>query len=193
VLRTACRAAAGWGDPDAFVSVNVSARQLQRPDFPAEVAAALADAGLRPERLVLELTESVLVADTEATLVRLHALKALGVRLAVDDFGTGYSSLAYLHRFPLDVLKVDKAFVDRLGRADGGAAGGREAALARTVLDLGAALGLRCVAEGVERPDQHAELRALGCAWGQGYLFDRPLPPDAIAGRLTGRGTARAE
>ncbi len=177
VLAEACRQAAGWGRPGARprVSVNVSARQLQEPGFVAEVAEALAAAGLPPDRLVVEITEGVLMTDTEATLDRLHALKALGVGLAVDDFGTGYSSLAYLQRFPLDVLKVDKAFVDGI------AGGGQDAALARTILALGGALRLRTVAEGVETEAQRARLVELGCAWAQGYLFARPLSAGDVA------------
>jgi diguanylate cyclase (GGDEF)-like protein len=207
VLRAACRAAARWGDPDAFVSVNVSARQLQRPGFAAEVSAALADAGLRADRLVLELTEGVLVADTEATLARLHALKALGVRLAVDDFGTGYSSLAYLHRFPLDVLKVDKTFVDRLGA--GAPTPGAPTPAAPTPA------APTPTARGRVRPEPRSPARSWGwaprsgcAAWprasrrrcsgrrcarsaasgGRGYLFARPLAPAAAAARFAGGG-----
>jgi diguanylate cyclase (GGDEF)-like protein/PAS domain S-box-containing protein len=175
VLRTACRQAAVWnaGRPDAplTVTVNISARQLQDPDLPAVVAGALTTAGLEPARLVLEITETVIMHDTEATLSRLRELKALGVRLAIDDFGTGYSSLSYLQRFPVDILKIDRSFTEGLGH---------DTALVRTIISLAEALDLRTVAEGVEEPGQFVALAALGCDAVQGYLFSRPLAPDAM-------------
>ena len=140
---------------------------------------ALAESGLAPERLVLEITETGLVGSGGTMEERLHALKALGVALAIDDFGTGYSSLGYIQRFPVDVLKIDKVFVDGLKRGTG-----HEAALARTIVGLGASLGLRTVAEGIETDAQRAILAELGCALGQGYLFARPLPPDDVTGWL---------
>ncbi len=184
VLREAVRQAAAWrgafGAEGAlgYVSVNVAAQQLRDDGFVAEVRDVLAAAALPPECLLLEITETALVQDTAETLARLHALKALGVRLAVDDFGTGYSSLGYLQRFPVDVLKIDRVFVDGLRR------GGSDAALARTIVALGGSLGLRTVAEGVETAEQAAELRAMGCPYAQGYLFARPLPPAAFEARL---------
>jgi EAL domain-containing protein (putative c-di-GMP-specific phosphodiesterase class I) len=126
---------------------------------------------------VLEITESMITYDDEATLARLRELKALGVRLAIDDFGTGYSSLSYLQRLPVDVLKIDKAFVDRV------AWGGNDGALARTIIALGDTLALRTVAEGIEDEQQRAVLRKLGCEFGQGYLFAQPLTA-AEVGRL---------
>ena len=185
VLEEACREAATWpavrGGALVGVTVNVSGRQLREPDFAAQVAAVLAGSGLAPGRLTLEITESVLlgggpagVADVPATLERLRALKALGVRLAIDDFGTGYSSLAYLQQFPVDVLKIDKRFVDGVAR------GATDAALTRTVVALGAMLELKTVAEGVETPEQRRCLTEMGCELGQGYLFARPLAPDAL-------------
>jgi diguanylate cyclase (GGDEF)-like protein len=183
VLEAACREAAGWrargGAPAPSVTVNVSARQLDDAGLVDDVRSALAAAGLPAARLVLEITESALMQNTELTLARLHALKSLGVQLAVDDFGTGYSSLAYLQRFPVDVLKIDKSFVD------GVALGGPDAALARTIVALGQMLGLRTVAEGVEDAAQRDHLRALGCGYAQGYLFARPLAPDALAALLS--------
>jgi EAL domain-containing protein (putative c-di-GMP-specific phosphodiesterase class I) len=143
------------------------------------VSTALETAGLDPGCLVLELTESMLVRDTLATLDRLRALKALGVRLAIDDFGTGYSSLAYLEQFPIDLLKIDKSFVDRIGHA-GRADGRAESPLARAVLGLGRVLGMRVVAEGIEHAGQHTRLQALACDYGQGYHFARPLAPAAL-------------
>ena len=188
VLREACRQGARWcreraaaGEAPVYVTVNLSGRQLQDPALVADVAAALADAGLNPAGLLLEITAIVVMQDTEASLAPLHALKALGVRLAIGDFGTGYSSLAYLQRFPADVLKIDKAFVDRV------AGGGSDAALAPTIIALGETLGLAAVAEGVEDAEQRARLRALGCRLGQGYLFARPLPPAAARGRRRAR------
>jgi EAL domain-containing protein (putative c-di-GMP-specific phosphodiesterase class I) len=188
VLRTACRQAAAWRDacPGAtprLMAVNLSGRQLQDAGIVADVAAALTDAGLPPEALVLEITETVLMHDTEATIARLEELKALGVGLAVDDFGTGYSSLRYLRRFPVDVLKMAKPFVDGL-LEDGD--GGR--ALARTIVDLAASLRLRCVAEGIEEPSQVEALRALGCGLGQGFHFARPLPAAEAQALLTSAG-----
>jgi EAL domain-containing protein (putative c-di-GMP-specific phosphodiesterase class I) len=156
------------------VSVNVSGRQLADPALPGHVAGALAAAGLPAERLTLEITESVLMRDTDATLAMLRALKDIGVRLAVDDFGTGYSSLRYLQQFPVDVLKIDKTFVDGVAR------GAQHAALARTIIALGDTLALRTVAEGVEHAEQRDQLVAMGCGFGQGYLFARPLDDDAL-------------
>ncbi|GJG88868.1 hypothetical protein tb265_40490 [Gemmatimonadetes bacterium T265] len=182
VLDTACRQAAGWpaapGKRGVAVTVNVSGRQLARPEFVSEVEAALAASGLAPARLTLELTESTVIHDPARAITRLTALKALGVRLAVDDFGTGYSALSYLQQFPLDVLKIDKRFVDPV------AAGGQAAALAAAIVGLGDALSLQTVAEGIESAAQAAVLRAMRCALGQGYHFARPLAADVIGGWL---------
>jgi diguanylate cyclase (GGDEF)-like protein/PAS domain S-box-containing protein len=179
VLREALQQAAVWqrrhpARQDLHVTVNLSARQLQDPGLPFAVATAVEDLALDPSSLTLEITESVLMHDRDVSLARLLDLKFLGVRLAIDDFGTGYSSLAYLQRFPLDVLKVDKAFVD--GVADGP----EEAALAAAIVRLGHTLHLRTVAEGVETAAQVRHLRRLGCEEAQGYLFARPLPADHI-------------
>jgi len=176
VLDRACHQAAAW---KCAVSVNLSARQLEQPDLVELVAGALRRSGLRPDLLWLEITETVLMHDTEATIGRLEALKELGVRLAVDDFGTGYSSLRYLRRFPIDLLKMAKPFVDGLASREG-------AALARTIVELGTSLGLRTVAEGIEGPRELAQLRRLGCELGQGYLFARPLTADAATAWLRG-------
>jgi EAL domain-containing protein (putative c-di-GMP-specific phosphodiesterase class I) len=156
------------------VTVNLSARQLVDEHLIDDVANALRVAGLRRDQLVLELTESTLLANSEETVRILTALKALGVRIAIDDFGTGYSSLSYLHRFPVDVLKIDKSFVD--GVADGPGAN----ALASAVIAVGNSLSLRTVAEGIETEEQFATLLALGCQFGQGFLFSRPLPPSDV-------------
>ncbi|MCW2966430.1 MAG: hypothetical protein JWM71_202 [Solirubrobacteraceae bacterium] len=173
VLREACRQAAAWqglGDAELMMNVNLSGRQLEDPALVDEVTAILRETGLPAARLVLEITETVLMHDTETTIERLRALRALGVRLAVDDFGTGYSSLRYLNRFPLDVLKMAKPFVDGLGSQS------EDPALARAIVDLGANLGLQIIAEGIERSAQLTQLRRLGCPLGQGYWFSRPMP-----------------
>ncbi len=179
VLGEACLQAAAWqrrrgaGQP-LRMSVNVSAKELQHPGWAADVAGTLADTGLEPSYLVLELTESVLMEDAEATSVRLEELRRLGVRIAIDDFGTGYSSLGYLRRLPVDVLKIDKSFID------GVAQGPHESALARAVVKLARTLGLDAVAEGVSDRRQLAELRRLRCPYGQGYHFSRPQTVEVI-------------
>ncbi len=176
VLREACLRTAAWNaqrvDGMAFsVTVNLSVRQLESPSLVADVESALAAASLAPSLLVLEITENALMHRTEATLARLHELKQVGVRLAIDDFGTGYSSLSYLQQFPVDILKIDRSFTDGLMR------GTHDDALARTIIALGDLLTLRTIAEGVEHARQHNRLRDLGCDYGQGYLFSRPLAP----------------
>ncbi len=189
VLGEACRQAAIWSahypaDPPLTMAVNLSARQLQRPEVVSEVAGALAAAGLPPGRLMLEITESLLVVNAEATIKRLWALKELGVRLAVDDFGTGYSSLSYLQRFPIDVLKIDRAFVSAQG-------GGPEGtALARAIVEMGLSLGLTTVAEGIEEAGQATALQAQGCELGQGYLYWHPLPAGELDALLAERTAA---
>lgn len=174
VLREACRQARGWhtglsrGLAPA-VAVNLSARQLQEPGFADQVAAVLAETGLPADALVLEITESILMKDRETAITRLRELKALGVGLAVDDFGTGYSSLTYLRSFPVDILKIDKAFVDDVARDQ------EAAQLARAIVELGRTLHLSTVAEGIESVDQCDVMRSSACALGQGYLFSRPM------------------
>ncbi len=187
VLRQACQRTAQWNarrtDGHTFsVTVNLSVRQLESPSLVADVQAALADGGLAAEHLVLEITENALMHRTESTIERLHELKAIGVRLAIDDFGTGYSSLSYLQQFPVDILKIDRSFTDGLMR------GSHDDALARTIIALGDLLTLRTIAEGVEHARQHSRLRDLGCDYGQGYLFSRPLAA-ADVDRLLERGT----
>ena len=154
------------------MSVNLSARQLQDAALLGDVEDVLRGTGLDPALLQLEITESIVMQEPEETVQKLHALKALGLKLAVDDFGTGYSSLAYLKRFPIDVLKVDRAFVAGLVQGE------RDAAIVHTVVSLAQALGLRTTAEGIEDHDQWARLEELGCHQGQGFIFSRPLPAD---------------
>lgn len=156
------------------MAVNLSARQFADEQLLSRISAVLAETGLPAECLQLELTESMLADDVERTVTTLSGLKALGVRIAVDDFGTGYSSLAYLKRFPLDILKIDRTFVMECDRDTDGMA------IPSAVISLGHSLGLSIVAEGVERQGQFEILRCQGCDEFQGYLFARALPGDAI-------------
>jgi EAL domain-containing protein (putative c-di-GMP-specific phosphodiesterase class I) len=177
VLQTATAAFAGWsrdvpGLPALGLSVNVSGRQLTRPGLVASTAQFLEDAALAPEQLLLELTESVFVADDEVARAQLFALRDLGVRLAIDDFGTGWATLEYLNRLPVDVLKIAQVFVDQI---DGSP---RAAALVRAIIDLAHALGLITVAEGIERESQARRLSQMGCYLGQGWHFARELTYD---------------
>ncbi len=174
ILRRACADAAAWlvelGDrAPASVSVNLSPRQIQHPDIVADVQSALTDSGLAPSMLTMEITESVLLEETDVVANTLAALKRLGVRIALDDFGTGYSSLSYLDRFPVDVVKIDKSFIDSLGE------GSPPSPLVSAIVNLGAVLGLGVTAEGIEDSHQLARLRKMGCQQGQGYYFARPM------------------
>ncbi|MBV9802195.1 MAG: EAL domain-containing protein [Solirubrobacterales bacterium] len=179
VLEQACRQAAQWyqARPDAApltMSVNLSAVQVTRRSLPDTVAGILRATGLDPACLCLEITETVMVRDAEGLGEALEALKALGVRLVLDDFGTGYSSLSYLTRLPLDVLKVDRSFVDGLGSEP------RDTAITETIIAMSRALSLDVVAEGVETADHVRELTRLGCSLAQGFHFSRAVPPEEI-------------
>ena len=170
VLRRACHDLCAWrgvvaGGERLRLAVNISGRHLQHGELVNDVAQALNESGLEPGNLVIELTESTIMYNTDANLERFHRLKALGVRLAIDDFGTGYSSLSYLHRFPIDILKIDRSFVSRLTNSDNGPE------LASAVITLGETLGLDTVAEGIELEPQVSALLDLGCVAGQGFLF----------------------
>jgi EAL domain-containing protein (putative c-di-GMP-specific phosphodiesterase class I) len=183
VLQEAIRQAVEWGatcpDRGPFsLSVNVSARQLQDPDLVGQLTRMLYETGFNPAHLVLEITESVLMKDMAGTVGRLRELKELGLRLAIDDFGTGYSSLGYLRQFPVDVLKIDRAFVEDI------ADGTEQSAVARAIIGLSDALHLTTVAEGIETAGQLRLLRALGCELGQGYYFSPPLPATAFEALL---------
>jgi diguanylate cyclase (GGDEF)-like protein/PAS domain S-box-containing protein len=186
-VRECCRQGARWQRYAAaggifHVAVNVSSRQLT-PQLPEIVREALAESSMPPGALVIEMTESVLIERTEEAIEVLRRLKALGTRIAVDDFGTGYSSLSYLTRFPVDILKIDKSFVEQLtARADplGGGASSDSAELARTIVHLGRSLRLGTVAEGIETREQYAALVGMACDYGQGFLFSRPLPAEGI-------------
>jgi diguanylate cyclase (GGDEF)-like protein len=186
VLDTACRQARLWRErrPETplIVSVNLSARQLAQPDLVERVAFILQEAGLEPSLLKLEITETAAMANVETAIATLHALREHGVRLAVDDFGTGYSSLAYLRRFPVDTLKVDRAFVQGLEHDSSARS------LVGAVIALGRALGMDVTAEGIETEGQLSQLRDLRCSHGQGYLLSRPTSVEAIDALLGGLG-----
>jgi diguanylate cyclase (GGDEF)-like protein/PAS domain S-box-containing protein len=185
VLEEACRQVAAWqarmpdDAPPLFISVNLSPRQLAEPTLPAETARILEHTGVDPASVWLEITESTLMHDAESAIGALRALRALGVHLSVDDFGTGYSSLSYLKRFPVEALKVDRSFVDGLGRESG------DSAIVTAVITLAHALGLRAVAEGVETDIQLNELQMLGCDMAQGYLFSHPKPASQLEHLVT--------
>jgi len=185
VLREACRQARTWQlrhptRPPLGLSVNLSARQLRHRGLVAEVAEALDDSGLDARHLVLEITETTLVDSGEEITATLTALRRLGVRFALDDFGTGYSSLSHLHRFPIDVVKIDKSFIDVV------TGGPEQTAVARAIIQIGRTLDLETVAEGIEAAEQADRLAELGCQLGQGYHFARPLGPEAISALLDG-------
>ncbi len=179
VLRRACQDLCNWrgavaGASGLRLAVNISGQHLQHGELVHDVAQALHESGFEAQNLVIELTESTIMYNTDANLERFHRLKALGVRLAIDDFGTGYSSLSYLHRFPIDILKIDRSFVSRLTNSDNGPE------LASAVITLGETLGLDTVAEGIEMEPQVAALLALGCVAGQGFLFAKAAPLEQL-------------
>jgi EAL domain-containing protein (putative c-di-GMP-specific phosphodiesterase class I) len=180
VLRAACGQVAAWqaqGCGPLSLSVNLSGRQLLRPDLPDIVTSVLHETRLDPSALCLEITETVLMEDTNLVADAIDRLHGLGVNLAVDDFGTGYSSLLYLRRFPVQILKLDRAFVAGLGRND------TDTAIVRSTIELAHSLGMRAHAEGIERPEQLDLLWAMGCDLGQGYLWGRPTS-DGLPGAL---------
>jgi diguanylate cyclase (GGDEF)-like protein/PAS domain S-box-containing protein len=188
ILETACRQAVELQErfprsEPLTMSVNLSVRQLQSETLIGDVRKALAVTGLSASSLVLEITESLMLSDTDFAMQQLHELKALGIRLAMDDFGTGYSSLSYLSRFPVDILKMDRSFV---GSAD-------NETLTSAIIALGASLSLEVVAEGIELPEQANSLEELGCELGQGYLFAKPMTSAALSDFLALTGAAPAE
>jgi diguanylate cyclase (GGDEF)-like protein/PAS domain S-box-containing protein len=191
VLREACKQARAWhlaypDNPALYVGVNLSGRQLQDPAVVGDVQSALDEAGLPASSLILEITETVLLQDAEAAASTLSALKDIGVQLAIDDFGTGYSSLGYLDRFPVDIVKIAKPFIDNVAH------GPDESAVTAAMITLGGTLGLKTVAEGIEDADQLAELRALSCDQGQGFYLARPVAADAVR-QLLAAGALPAE
>jgi EAL domain-containing protein (putative c-di-GMP-specific phosphodiesterase class I) len=169
VLRKACADAATWPG-ELKVAVNLSPVQFKLETLSLQVVSALAQSGLAPFKLELEVTESVLLANNETTLETLHNLRSLGVRIAMDDFGTGYSSLSYLRSFPFDRIKIDKSFIDQMGDS------GESCAIVKAVAELGATLGMTTTAEGVETEAQYRLVQQHGCTDVQGYYFGRPLP-----------------
>ncbi|MCH8684226.1 putative bifunctional diguanylate cyclase/phosphodiesterase [Pedomonas mirosovicensis] len=187
VLRTACAQAASWNSAlrrSLLVAVNVSARQMESDCFVDEVARVLAETGLAPECLELEVTESLIMEDPEAISGRLQRLRDLGVQVAIDDFGTGYSSLAVLKHLPVSKLKIDRSFVQDLNASQGGDA------IVAAILELAHSMGLTVTAEGVETPKQLEFLRQRRCQTVQGYLIGRPLPPEALGAYINGSATS---
>ncbi|MGA9859838.1 MAG: bifunctional diguanylate cyclase/phosphodiesterase [Solirubrobacteraceae bacterium] len=186
VLHTACRQAARWHAEghDLSIAVNVSGRQLDHDDLISDVRDALAAADMDPARLTIEITETALMSDPEATARRLAELKEIGVRVAIDDFGTGYSSLAYLRQFPVDTIKIDRAFVNGIATSK------EQAALIHTLIDLGKTLNLETLGEGIEDLAQLQELQRVHCDSGQGFLFARPLDADGLSEFLSSRQPA---
>jgi len=183
VLEQSCAQAKRWQDQVASaraltLTVNVSRAQLRQPSLIADVANALENSGLDPRRLVLEVSDAVLLDDAATALARLQSLKSLGVRIAIDDFGARHAALHQLPRIPVDILKIDKAFIDRVGRTGGGVS------VAHVVLALGKSMRLRTVAEGIEAEEQVAELLRLKCEFGQGLLFSKPLSPAGVGALL---------
>lgn len=180
VMREACRQARAWIDAGRTplpLAVNISASEFSDRQFIERLCSALSDSGLDGRHIEIELTESSLIEPGEATVLVLQSLKDMGVQVAIDDFGTGYSSLSYLRQFPISVLKIDRSFVHEIHAAPSGTS------IAGAVISMGRSLGLRVIAEGVETAEQHAFLRAAGCAEGQGYYYGPPLPANEFATR----------
>ena len=177
VLREACRQAAQWPD-HVRVAVNLSAVQFKNKRLYEMVEAVLREIGLKPTRLELEITESLLLADNEPTLKTLHKLRALGVRISMDDFGTGYSSLSYLRSFPFDKIKIDRSFMRDLKSK------GDSLAIIKAVIGLGHSLGMSTTAEGIETEEQLAAVREQGCNEVQGFLFSPPVSAAAVSHML---------
>lgn len=184
VLEEACRQARYWqtkhiDKKNLSVTVNLSNKQVQEENLVEQVAFALIQSNLPAQNLILEITESTMLQNSEATIKKLTGLKNLGVKLAIDDFGTGYSSLSYLQQFPVDVLKIDKSFIDKINQGTGGAA------VTRAIITMSETLHLKTIAEGIETGEQNTTLQNLGCEFGQGYHFSRPLTKEAMDEFLT--------
>jgi len=181
VLRTACQQQVAWQQQglDLNVAVNLSAVQFKSPDLIDRIAAVMAETGIRPDQLELELTESALVEQPDEVVRVLERLRGLGCGISIDDFGTGYSSLSYLKAFPVSVLKIDRSFVQDLADDSG------DRAIAQSVVNMADNLGMQTVAEGVETPEQQEILKQIGCTFVQGFMYARPLPaeqiPDVVA------------
>lgn len=187
VLREACQATVGWHHrfPDRVpvtISINVSPRQFLQPGFADIVRDTITETGVAPATVSLEITESIAISNPDRAVRIMRQLRALGVRISLDDFGTGYSSLGHLHRYPFDTLKLDRSFVAEMGPERGKVGRG----IVRAVLDLASTMDLSVIAEGLETPRQCQDLRAMGCTYGQGYFYSRPVDI-AAAGRLIAR------
>jgi diguanylate cyclase (GGDEF)-like protein/PAS domain S-box-containing protein len=192
VLQTACREAARFQrmypqNPPLTMAVNLSAQQLQSPTIVADVREALAESGLDPTTLTLEVTESAMMKNVELSVLRLQELRDLRVKIAIDDFGAGYSSLGYIRRFPVDILKVDKSFIDRIDEGE------EELALAGAIIEMAKVLNLSPVAEGVERVEQFERLVELGCDLAQGFYFARPATEDVVDSQLSNERASNLE
>ena len=185
VLRTACAEATSWPE-HLSIAVNLSPVQFRDPHLAANIAAILAETGLKPSRLELELTENALLQNEGTTYATLHDLRARGIRISMDDFGTGYSSLSYLRRFPFDKIKIDQSFIRQIP------ADPDSIAIVQAVTSLGAKLGMTVTVEGVETPEQHAFSVKEGCDQLQGYLFSKPVPAAKVRELLAARPAALA-
>jgi EAL domain-containing protein (putative c-di-GMP-specific phosphodiesterase class I) len=162
------------GERPLSIAVNLSGKHFSHPALVDQINTAIAETGIDPSSLKLELTESAVMENAETAILMLKQIKKIGVQISIDDFGTGYSSLSYLHRFPIDLLKVDRSFVSAMEDLS------ENGEIVRTVIALAKALRLKVVAEGIESIHQFHQLRVLNCEYGQGYLFSRPLPVDEI-------------
>jgi diguanylate cyclase (GGDEF)-like protein/PAS domain S-box-containing protein len=186
ILREALHTFVGWraaapGSAPRYISVNVSARQFRTPGFVDQVRAVLAETGAQPQWLLLEITESLVLRDAEKVWADLRELRELGIRIAIDDFGTGYSSLSYLRQMPVDVLKIDKSFIDDILDSD------EQLALVEAIVSLARTLKLAVIAEGIENPAHRRALMQMNCPYGQGYLFSRPIPADDVTHLLASK------
>jgi EAL domain-containing protein (putative c-di-GMP-specific phosphodiesterase class I) len=180
VIQEACRQAAAWhrqfpADTPLLMCINLSGRQLEDPGLVGDVESAIDEAGLDARAVILEITETVMMDDTAATVARLAELRRLGARLSIDDFGTGYSSLRYLHSFPVDILKIARPFVDGLSKDP------QAKAFTRTIIELSRTLGLQAIAEGVESAEQAEQLREIGCELAQGTYLAEPVEVQRLA------------
>jgi EAL domain-containing protein (putative c-di-GMP-specific phosphodiesterase class I) len=171
---------------DLTVTINISGKQLEHSAFIEDLAHVLRSVEINPGNIILEITESTMMEDTESILKLLMRIKSLGIRLAIDDFGTGYSSLSYLQQFPIDILKIDRSFVDGIESSQ------QKNAVARTIINLSGTLQLSTIAEGVEKTEQAEILRELGCDYGQGYFFARPVPIEQFEELLVSMNPAAA-
>ena len=186
MLKVSCEQVVKWqslenANPNLMISVNLSGKHFTQPDLVEQIHRILKETGLKPGCLKLEITESAVMENAETTIRMLRQMRNLGVQLSIDDFGTGYSSLSYLHRFPINTLKVDRSFVSTME------SGSENGEIVRTIIALAKALNLSVIAEGIESIHQLHQLRILGCEYGQGYLFSRPIPADESEKIVTDR------